>query len=52
MSAEELCEVLVAEFVKLSFDGLTGTAMTWGANGEVTKMPTAVVIKDGVYVTA
>ena len=52
MSAEEICNIMVAEMTKLSFNGLTGTNMTWGANGEVSKMPTAVVITDGVYVTA
>ncbi len=52
MSAEEINDILMAEMVKLSFDGLTGQGMTWGANGEVSKMPTAVVIENGVYVTA
>ena len=52
MSASDICEALKAEIVKLSFTGLTGTDMTWSAGGEVTKMPTAVVINNGVYVTA
>jgi hypothetical protein len=26
--------------------------MTWSTNGEVSKLPVAVVIKDGVYVAA
>ena len=34
----------------MTFSGLTGTEMTWNENGEVTKSPKAVVIKDGVYV--
>lgn len=52
MSAEEICDALVAQFPNMSFDGITGTGMTWGTNGEVSKMPVAVVIRDGVYVSA
>ena len=52
MSAEEICEALVAQFPTMSFDGITGTGMTWGSNGEVSKLPMAVVIQDGVYVSA
>ena len=52
MSAEELCKALVSTFPTLTFDGLTGKGMTWSANGEVSKMPAAVVIKDGTYVSA
>ena len=52
MSVSDICEALKAEIVKLSYTGLTGTDMTWAASGEVTKMPTAVVIENGVYVTA
>ena len=50
-SVEDACEILIAQFQDLTVDGLTGT-MTWSATGEVTKTPTAVVIKDGVYVGA
>ncbi|MBQ8654821.1 MAG: ABC transporter substrate-binding protein [Clostridia bacterium] len=50
-SPEDACEILIAQFQTLSVDGLTGS-MTWSAAGEVTKTPTAVVIKDGVYVGA
>ena len=52
MSAEELCDAMIAQFTSMSFNGLTGTNMTWSDNGEVSKMPTAVVIENGVYVTA
>ena len=53
MSAEELCEELIATFTSADFavDGLTGSGMTWSTTGEVSKAPMAVVIKDGVYVT-
>lgn len=52
-STEEACEKLIAAFTAEDFvvDGLTGT-MTWDETGAVTKTPTAVVIKDGVYVGA
>ena len=52
MSAQDICEALVAVMPELSVDGLTGTGMTWNATGEVSKAPTADVIKDGVYVGA
>ena len=52
MSVEELCDAMIAQFTSMSFDGLTGSNMTWSDNGEVSKMPTAVVIENGVYVTA
>lgn len=52
MSTEELCEALITAMQSIEFDGLTGQDMTWSAKGEVNKMPTAVVIKDGVYVSA
>jgi branched-chain amino acid transport system substrate-binding protein len=53
MSAEELCEKLVAVFTDPNFtvDGLTGTDMTWAVSGEVSKSPVVVVIEDGIYVT-
>ncbi len=49
MSSAEICELLVAEMANLTFTGLTGTDMTWNAEGQVSKAPTAYVIKDGVY---
>ena len=33
----------------VSFDGLTGTGMKWGADGAVNKEPKAMVIKNGAY---
>ncbi len=52
MKASEICEKLIAQIQKTTYNGLTGQNMTWGANGEVSKMPVAVVIKNGVYVSA
>ena len=50
MEASEICELMVAQFTSMSFDGLTGAGMTWKATGEVSKSPMAVVIENGVYV--
>ncbi len=50
MSAQDICAKMVEQFTTMTFSGLTGSEMTWNANGEVTKSPKAVVIKDGVYV--
>ena len=49
MSAEEICEALVAQFPSMSFDGVTGTGMTWGTNGEVSKAPLVFQVQNGVY---
>ena len=50
MSTADICEALVAQMTQITFDGLTGTSMTWNAEGQVSKAPTAYVIKDGAYV--
>ena len=52
MEPAELCDALIAVFTSGDFavDGLTGSGMTWQANGEVSKDPMVVVIEDGVYV--
>ena len=49
-SAEVACEKLVEYFASASYSGLTGADMTWDANGLVSKVPTAVVVENGVYV--
>ncbi|MBQ3133782.1 MAG: ABC transporter substrate-binding protein [Clostridia bacterium] len=47
MSAEELCEKMIEIFSgDFTFDGLTGTGMTWEATGEVTKDPKGMVISE------
>ena len=50
MSNAELCDALVGQFTSMTFNGLTGTDVTWNASGEVSKAPKAVVIENGVYV--
>ena len=51
MSAADICEALVKVMPSVSYDGVTGKGMSWQSNGEVSKDPIAVVIKDGVYVS-
>jgi len=49
MSAEQACDLMIAAMQEITVEGVTGT-MTWSETGEVTKTPTAVIIKDGAYV--
>ena len=50
MSASEMCDKLKAAISNgFSYNGLTGTNMTWTADGAVSKAPKAVVIKNGAY---
>lgn len=51
MSVSDLGAALSQAMVDISVDGLTGESMKWSANGEVSKGPRAVVIKDGAYVS-
>ena len=48
-AAEDICDAMIQAMQELQITGLTGT-MSWSANGEVDKVPTAMVIKDGAYV--
>lgn len=48
---EDICDAMAAAMQTLEIQGLTGT-MVWSATGEVSKTPTAVIIKNGVYVGA
>ena len=52
MDHTEICEMLVKEITNMTFNGITGENMTWGADGAVSKLPKAVKIENGVYVTA
>ena len=47
-SPEEACELLISVFPSLQINGLTGQ-LSWAPTGEVTKVPTVYVIKDGAY---
>ena len=50
MSAQDICDKMVEQFTTMTFDGITGTGMTWSENGEVSKDPKAMVIQNGAYV--
>ena len=50
MSQADICDALVAQMTQISYTGLTGKDMTWNEEGQVSKAPTAYVIKDGQYV--
>ena len=50
MSATEICAILIEQFNSMTFDGLTGSGMTWDDEGMISKAPAAVVIENGVYV--
>jgi branched-chain amino acid transport system substrate-binding protein len=45
----DICDALKVAMTEIEVEGLTGT-MTWTEDGKVSKVPTAVVIQDGVYV--
>ena len=48
MSVSDICEAMKAAMTEIQVEGVTGT-MTWSADGEPTKTPNAMVIKDGTY---
>ena len=48
-SAADACTKLQEQFNTMTFDGLTGSGMTWDENGMISKIPAAVVITDGAY---
>ncbi|MEE8810090.1 ABC transporter substrate-binding protein [Lactimicrobium sp.] len=51
-STDDITAALEEQFTSMKFDGITGTSVTWNKNGEVSKDPKAIVIKDGAYVSA
>ena len=48
----DITAALKTQFTSMTFDGLTGTRVTWNENGEVSKAPKAIVIQGGAYVSA
>ena len=50
MSRSEISAIVRDQVTSMTFNGLTGTNITWSETGEVSKLPMAVVIKDGAYV--
>jgi branched-chain amino acid transport system substrate-binding protein len=52
MSVEEIGTAMKEAIQQISYDGLTGTQMTWKATGEVNKQPRVFKIEGGKYVSA
>lgn len=50
MEAEELCKLMIEQFTTMKFNGVTGSNVTWSKNGEVSKDPKGMIIKNGAYV--
>ena len=48
MSVSDMCEAMKTAMTEIEIKGLTGD-ITWSADGEPTKDPKAMVIKDGAY---
>lgn len=48
MSVSDICEAMKTAMTQITVDGVTGE-MTWSADGEPTKSPKAMIIKDGSY---
>jgi len=46
----KLCADMIAQFSTMTFNGLTGTGMTWAEDGTVSKSPKGMVIQNGAYV--
>lgn len=49
MDASAICDAVKAAMQEITFDGITGAGIKWGADGEPIKNPIAVQIKNGVY---
>ncbi len=48
-SPQEICEKMITWMQSYTYTGLTGEGMVWTADGCVSKVATAYVIKDGQY---
>ena len=46
---QEICEAMIPWMQSYTYTGLTGEGMVWTADGCVSKVATAYVIKDGAY---
>ena len=51
-SVSEIGDALEKAITEITYEGITGKGMTWSESGEVNKDLMAVVIKNGVYVSA
>ena len=50
MDATTLCDLMIQQFTTMTFNGLTGTDVTWDSTGAVSKQPKGMVIQNGAYV--
>ena len=50
MDVSAICDALKVAMTQITFTGVTGTDITWGADGEPVKKPIAVKIVNGEYV--
>lgn len=50
MDAKSINDIMIQQFTSMKFNGITGTDVTWKADGTVSKGPKAVKIVNGVYV--
>lgn len=49
MSASDMCDKLKTAMTEITMDGLTGSGISWSADGEPSKEAKAVVIENGEY---
>ena len=50
MDASTLCDLMIQQFTTMTFNGLTGSDVTWDSTGAVSKQPKGMVIQNGAYV--
>lgn len=50
MDSSAMCDALKVAMTEITFTGVTGSNITWGADGEPVKKPIAVKIVNGEYV--
>ena len=51
-AASEVGDLLKVALTQVSVDGVTGTAMSWAADGEPQKQPRVAIINDGTVAAA
>lgn len=49
MGVSDICDAMKKGMTEITVDALTGKEITWGEDGEPSKLPTVVVVKDGKY---
>lgn len=49
MDASAICDAMKVAMTEITVDGLTGSGITWTADGEPNKEPKAVMIENGAY---